>query len=136
MLIELEPGHLEVLSTLRELHAQAHGLSQDDPRLAAVNADIFRLSDSFVVSISSKVGDKIEPQVSHSWAPESVAIPCYPVYLDVEQLSRVKSLVDQASSREADPDSPIFRILDEVRAARRRSPLCYLPFHPHHTARS
>lgn len=52
--------------------------------------------------------------------------PLYPLFLDAEQLQRVKALLEQASSREADPESPIFQILDEVRAARRRNPLMSL----------
>lgn len=49
--------------------------------------------------------------------------PRYPIYLDDAQLRKVKALLEQASSREADPDSPIFQILEEVREARRRNPL-------------
>lgn len=46
----------------------------------------------------------------------------YPVYLNTEQLQVLKVLLEDASMREADPNSPTFNILDEVRAARRRSP--------------
>ncbi len=122
MNIILEQGHLEVISALRELHAQAHGLTNDPTRQALVNEEIYRLSDSLVVAISGLVGNTITPSVPHV-GTTTLAAPRYPLYLESEQLQRIKGLLDQASSREADPDSPIFQILDEVRAARRRIPV-------------
>lgn len=65
-------------------------------------------------------------QVELAQGPRQQPGALYPLYLDAEQLQRVKALLEQASSREADPDSPIFHILDEVRAARRRNPLLSL----------
>ncbi|MDN4500134.1 hypothetical protein QYE73_22865 [Pseudomonas mosselii] len=72
------------------------------------------------VIVSGQVPIELVP--GHTQQPR----PLYPLFLDAEQLQRVKALLEQASSREADPESPIFQILDEVRAARRRNPLMSL----------
>lgn len=127
MNITLGQGHLEVISTLRELHAEAYGLSSDDSRQAALNAEIYKLSDSLAVAISALVGNAISPPVPHVGTAVSQTATRYPLYLEAEQLQRIKELLNQASSREADPESPIFQILDEVRAARRRIQVSELP---------
>lgn len=122
MNITLEQGHLDVISTLRELHEQAHRLTSDPMRQAAVNEEIYRLSDSLLVAISSLVGNTIAPSLPHV-GTTTLAAPRYPLYLEADQLQRIKELLERSSSREADPESPVFTILDEVRAARRRGPV-------------
>lgn len=123
MNITLGQGHLEVISALRGLHAEAHRISSDESRQAELNAEIYKLSDSLAVAISALVGNAIDPPVPHVGTAVSQQATRYPLHLEAEQLQCLKGLLDQASSREADPESPIFQIIDEVRAARRRIPV-------------
>lgn len=91
-------------------------------RVLAVAADAKDL-----LGMSSEAAEAIiancQTRIELATTPTQQLGPRYPVYLDDEQLRTVKALLEQASSREADPDSPIFQILDEVREARRRNPL-------------
>ncbi|AXQ50960.1 hypothetical protein DZC31_30035 (plasmid) [Stenotrophomonas rhizophila] len=72
----------------------------------------------------SSLADALESETKGT--PEAQGESLYPVYLEGDQLQVVKELLEQASSRVADPDSPLFLILDEVRAARRRNPMIRL----------
>ena len=117
MNITLQPGHLDHLSRLRELHAELHKMSSGDPRYGQLSAEVHALSDSLVVSISAQVGSAIDPPVPHHWEPP-VALKC-PVYFDSEELKHLQRILDEASAKIADPDSTVFRLLDAVRTARR-----------------
>lgn len=117
MNITLQPGHLDHLSRLRELHAELHQMSSGDPRYGQLSAEAYALSDSVVLSISTQVGNAIDPPIPHHWEPP-VVIKC-PVYFDSEELKQLQRILDEASAKIADPDSTVFRLLDAVRAARR-----------------
>lgn len=47
--------------------------------------------------------------------------PRYPLHLTAQQLADIMILLDAASANEADPDAPIFELLNQVRAVRRQA---------------
>ena len=117
MNITLQPGHLDHLSRLRKLHAELHQMSSGDARYGQLSAEAYALSDSVVVSISTQVGNAIDPPMPHHWEPPAALKR--PVYFDSDELKHLQRILDEASAKIADPDSTVFRLLDAVRAARR-----------------
>lgn len=45
----------------------------------------------------------------------------YPLHLTLDQLTELKARLDVAAAAEADPDAPIFSLLDQVRALRKQA---------------
>ncbi|AZE48388.1 hypothetical protein C4K04_2716 [Pseudomonas chlororaphis] len=47
--------------------------------------------------------------------------PRYPLHLTLVQLNDLKTLLDEATASEPDPDAAIFALLDQVRSARKQA---------------
>lgn len=45
----------------------------------------------------------------------------YPLLLTLDQLTELRGRLDIAAAAEADPDAPIFALLDQVRALRKQA---------------
>lgn len=52
---------------------------------------------------------------------EPSAEPRYPLHLTLDQLTELRDRLGSAAAAEADPDAPIFTLLDQVRALRKQA---------------